>query len=161
MSGRYQYPLYVKNNILSSKGNTETEYILNKITSLITNCVSNQGKHLIPIILWCGVRNQPWKDSSASVALNHSPQKAVLFEKVWWVLPVVWHVIRWHYIKSIQMYFNLLYIADILHNEYIIFEIKIKCVSQGHEFAATPGSSRSFMNITKGKLPLIILLCYL
>lgn len=55
------------------------------------------------------------------------------------------------------MYFELveLYITDMLHNEYIIFVIKIRWISQDCvyriEFTASPGSSRSFMNMTKEK----------
>lgn len=74
-------PVCKEQNILSSKGDTETEYISNKIVSLIAKHMSNQDKDLISTILWHGVRNQPWKDSSASIALNHSLQQVILFER--------------------------------------------------------------------------------
>lgn len=80
VSGLYQCHLYVKNNILSSKGDTETEYISNKIVSLMANHVSNDDKDFIPIILQHGVRNQPWKDSNAFIALNHPLQQVILWE---------------------------------------------------------------------------------
>lgn len=83
VSGLYQCHLYEKNNILSSKGDTETEYISNEIVSLMANHVSKEDKDFIPIILQHGVRNQPWKDSNAFITLNHPLQQVILSEKVW------------------------------------------------------------------------------